>query len=288
MKAIVAVVFLAVLAAGCNNQSKELEQQVLTLQKQASELNLNLADREQYLDEVIGEINEVYRDLEQARGKEGEIVQRTEPGGEHVYATSVEARTAVKQNIEFIGTTLKESRKRISNLQARLKNSKSELASLNTLLESLRSSLKEREEAMATLETRVKGLEANIASQTLTIEAQTGTIEQQKKEIETAYYVIGTKEELKEKGIINDEGGFLWGLLGSTTTLSSGVDQSLFTPINKSNDKVLHVNGEIDEILPRRQDVFFTTKQADEFSSELAIVEPNQFWESNYLVIVVN
>ncbi len=77
MKAIVAVVLLAVFVAGCNNKSGELEQQVAQLQKEASVLNQNLADREQYLDEVIGEINEVYQDLEQARHKEGEFVQLT-------------------------------------------------------------------------------------------------------------------------------------------------------------------------------------------------------------------
>ncbi len=205
-----------------------------------------------------------------------------------VYSTTFEARNAVKQNIESIGASLKENRKKISDLQARLKGSKSELASLNTLVENLRTSLKEREEAIAALETRVKGLEADVAAQSITIADQNNTIAQQKKEIGTGYYIIGTREELREKGIIEDEGGFLWGLLGSTTTLSSGVDQSLFTPISKMDDKVLHVNGEIDEILPRRQDAFFTTTPAGEFSSDLAIVEPNGFWESNYLVIVVN
>ena len=63
----------------------------------------------------------------------------------------------------------------------------------------------------------------------------------------------GTKEELKKKGIITDEGGFLWGLLGSTTIMSSGVDQSVFTPLDKNIDQTLHVPGTIDEILPAPQ-----------------------------------
>ena len=60
------------------------------------------------------------------------------------------------------------------------------------------------------------------------------------------------RHELEEKGIIKDEGGFLWGLLGSTTTLAPGFDERLFKPMNKEVNTAIQVNGKIDEILPRR------------------------------------
>ena len=101
-------------------------------------------------------------------------------------------------------------------------------------------------------------------------------------------YGQGIRKELKEKGIITDEGGFLWGLLGSTTVMSSGVDPSLFTPIDKTKDQSISVQGKIEEVLPHRSEQFFAMGQPVENSSVLTITHPDQFWQDHYLVIVVD
>jgi hypothetical protein len=94
----------------------------------------------------------------------------------------------------------------------------------------------------------------------------------------------------KNKGIITDEGGFLWGLLGSTTIASSGIDPSYFTALDKTKDQKIQVQGKIDEVLPRRNPSFFAMAQPKENDnhSELTIVSPEKFWQDNYVVIVTN
>ena len=60
-----------------------------------------------------------------------------------------------------------------------------------------------------------------ISEQNTKIDEQSGIITTQDTELHRAYFVAGEKSRLKEKGIIDDEGGFLWGLIGSRTGLAS-------------------------------------------------------------------
>jgi hypothetical protein len=156
------------------------------------------------------------------------------------------------------------------------------------MITNLKTSLREREESIAQLEARVQGLETSVAEKTRQIAQKDETIEMQRTTLNTAYVAIGTRDELKEKGIIAEEGGFLWGLLGSTTVMTSDVDGSQFTPIDKTKDLKFHVTGRIDEILPRRKAEVFATAEDDKENSELTIVSPDKFWKQNYLVIVVD
>ncbi len=274
--------------AGCNNNSEELQKQVSQLQNEASTLHQTIAERDKHLDEAMQAVNEIYKEIEQARSKEAQLVERTGGSEGPAQLTGTDTRQKLMQNITAIGTTLKENRKKLNDLQSKLKASRSEFASLNTLVESLKKSLGEREQSIAMLETRVQGLEATVAENTRTIQEKEAVIDQQQRTMKTGYYIVGTRDELKEKGIITDEGGFPWGLFGSTTVMASGVDRSLFTPIDKNTDQTIHVNGEIDEILPRRNQEFFAMGSQDEHFSDLTIVKPEGFWQDNYLVIVVN
>ncbi len=193
------------------------------------------------------------------------------------------------QNISEVGATLKENREKISKLEARMKTFKGEMAGLNKLVESLKLTLQEREQSIAALETSVKGLEATVAEKTTTIAEKEAVIEGQQKEMNTAYMIVGTRDELKERGVITDEGGFLWGLLGSTTVMASGVDRSMFTAIDKTRDHTIPIDGEVKEILPHRSNDYFAMgEQPLGNGSSLTITRPDGFWQNDYLVIVVD
>jgi hypothetical protein len=70
--------------------------------------------------------------------------------------------------------------------------------------------------------------------------------------------------------------------------MSSGVDQSVFTALDKTKDQTLHVPGTIDEILPRRSADYFAASSVEENSSDLKILRPDKFWQDNYLVVVLD
>jgi hypothetical protein len=276
-----------VFVIGCNNNQDELQKQLAQTQSDKASLQSVIAERDKYLEEVMKSVNEVYADLEHARVKENLLVKRAGRSEGTAQSTTTDTKQDLLQEIGEVGSTLKENRNRIAALQARMKKFQGTISGLDTLVRNLMASLEEREHSIAQLQTRVQGLEGSLAEKTRMVQEREMTIDEQRRTINTGYYVVGTRAELKKKGLIRDEGGFLWGLLGSTTIIESGLDPTQFTPIDKSINQTIHVKGKIEDLVPPRQESFFATAEGDE-SSDLKIVSPDKFWQDRYLVIIVD
>lgn len=285
---LVIIAFVTVAVMGCSNKQKEeeLQKQLSEAHNQHTTLQQNVEERDKYMEDIMRSVNDVYADLEQSRAKEAKVAKRTTSEAPMQFSNA-ETRNRLLQNINEIGLGLKENRKKVADLQVRIKSYRGEISGLNKLVENLKVSIQEREQSIAQLESRVQGLETTVAEKTRVITEREGTIGEQQKQINTAYYVVGTRDELEKKGIITDEGGFLWGLLGSTTIMASGIDQSVFIPIDKTTDQTIRVQGKVDEILPHRNEGLFAMVQPGEGETEIAIVNPERFWQDRYLVIVV-
>ncbi len=287
MKITLGVIALcSVLVLGCNNQEEELQKQIGQLQTEKSTLEQSIVDRNKEFDEIMLAVNDVYTNIEVARTKEAKLVEKTEGAEGAAQLTTVDSRQKLMQNISAIGAALKENKKTIASLQSKIKTYRGEFASLNKVIEDLKTSVQEREKSIALFEARVQGLEATVAEKIQVINEKDGIIENQKSSMNTAYYIVGTRDELEAKGVIQDVGGILG--IGSTTILASGVDRSLFTPVDRTKDQTIHITGQIDEIVPRRSEDLFATASPDEMASDLTITHPGQFWQDNYLVIVVD
>jgi predicted nucleic acid-binding Zn-ribbon protein len=289
MKELLALVTVgSLLVTGCNQHEEELQKQLAKVQGDKTALQQSIAERDKYFEDFIKAVNDVYADLETARVKEAELV--TKSGGPEgpPEITNASTREKLLQNINDIGTSLKENRKKIGALQSRVKSFKGQIDGLNKLIDNLKLTLQEREESIAQLQGRVQGLETTVAENTKVIAEKTNIIEEQQKQMTKAFYIIGTRDDLKKRGIITDEGGFLWGLLGSTTVMASGINPSEFTTIDRTKDETINVNGKIDEILPHRNTDFFAMAEPMENASQLKIVRPDKFWQDNYLVIVLD
>ncbi len=281
-----AFVLCMLLVVGCNNDKEELQKQLADAQNARTSLQQDITDRDAYYEQVMKSVNEVYTDLEKARIKEGELKKKGADLEGPAQYTNAQSRDRLIQNINEIGTSLQENRKKIASLQVRMKNFKGQIAGLNSLIENLKASIQEREQSITQLQAKVEGLQATMAEKTKLIEDRDMMISDQQHTLNTAFYVVGTRDELRKKGIISDEGGFLWGLLGSTTVMNTGFDPSEFTPIDKTKDQTIAVDGKIAEILPRRSTDLFAATQKEENLSELTITSPGKFWQEHYLVIV--
>lgn len=285
MKVKIGVIALfVILVSGCGNREQELQQRISQLQTSDSTMQQGISDRDKYMEQVIAAVNDAYTNLEKARVMEGGVAKRSGGVEGSSTMTNVVTRDNLLNNLRDISTALKENRKRIGALQSQSRGYSKQIAGLDTLIDNLKASIAEREESIAQLQARVQGLEANVAENTKTIAHKDSVIDDQRKTINTAYYVVGTKDELEKKGIITNEGGFLWGLLGSTTVLSDSVSTASFEPIDGTTNQSIHVNGTIDEILPSRTEGTFAT---DETGSALTILRPSKFWQQRLLVIVV-
>lgn len=109
------------------------------------------------------------------------------------------------------------------------------------------------------------------------------------------YFVIGTKEELLERGIIEEEGGsrvlFVFGRRGRTIVPARDLDPAQFTPIDKR--QVLDIPmpwANRTYRIASRQDLGSLATRPDEegaIRGTLRIADPERFWEASRFLILV-
>ncbi len=296
MRVAIAIALCALLLAGCNTREKELEKQNAELQTKSNELYKELTNRDEYISQVMESINGMQENLEGTREKEKLILNETDKMEGGKKASSSEVRQQVLGQLAQIDSTLRANRRKLDSLVTRVRSQRKQIASLNKMIENLKATLAEREQAIATLQERVAVLEGEVSAKTAmvaerdaTIHEQESIISRQTSKINTGYYIAGSRGDLKQKGIIADEGGLLWGLFGTTTILANGLDNSLFTPINKTTEMRIEVKGSVAEIVPRRNPTIYSIiPSSDKEHTTIQILKADQFWQDNYLVIITN
>ncbi len=279
---------LLLLGTGCTDRVNELEQQKAAAEDLNKQLNQDMAAKDEYIDNISDAINDVYTSIEDVKAKEKSILRETNAMEGSKKLTNEETRARLIDRIGFIRETLGQDHKRLTELQGRLSASKRHYGGLQKMVASLKKTVEEKDQQIADLGKRVEGLEQEVTLKTRTIAQRDSLIGVQHTEMTRAYYIAGTRDQLEKMGIINKEGGFLWGLLGSTTTLTSNFDDKYFKAIDKTLDNTIEVNAKIDEIVPKRSAQDYNQSLIGQDQSMLTIAEPENFWKDKYLVIITD
>jgi DNA repair exonuclease SbcCD ATPase subunit len=277
-----------VLFWGCSNRTEELEHQNTALQSTNQQLSQDLASRDEYVDKVTSSINDIYAKIEEVRAKEQSILRESSSLEAEKKLTREEVRSRLLDRIGTIRETLHDNFEKLAELQKKLSASSRQYAGLKKMVENLQKSIEERDQSIADLKTHISGLEQQVAEKTTMITQKDSVIDTQYKQITTVYYIMGTRDELEKKGIIQKQGGFPWGIFGSTTILANGFDDKDFKTLNKTALNTIEVPAKIDEILPKRNAQYYTQTELGNDQSMLTIAEPNNFWQDKYLVIITD
>lgn len=203
------------------------------------------------------------------------------------------SRDTMIQKIRYVTT-------RLDDVETRLAQSRQRVQSLTNLSDSLR----------ATLETTIANYDTIIASQREMIAELTqranrlaeenfalrDTLENVSVRESMVHYVIGTKDELKERGIVTEEGGsrFLFVLWKSGETLAPAreLDPDQFVTINKRVVTEIPVEPTKEYQIVSRHDLGYLANTLAEGASftgieSLKIAAPEQFWANSKFLIVV-
>jgi len=233
---------------------------------------------------------------------------------------------ATKLTSESDMAAIKEERaavvKRISNLVARLDSSEAHVSALRkraaTLADrdsTLVAQVAEYEKTIAdlrhTVDQQRADYEATIAKQTAQIaglnskvdtmttentrlmgetKTLTDTVTSLTTAVNTAYYVIGTKDDLIKSGVLVEEGHRRFLLFGGrTVSTARELDPAKFTRIDRAKDKVINF-PEGDYMIFTRQNPAYASPFASKdgtISGGLRIDQPDRFWEASKFLIIV-
>ena len=182
------------------------------LQAENDSLQAALNQRDAELDEMMGTFNEISEGFRQINAAENRVdLQRGS-----LSEGSLSAKQQIAADIEFIQKQMQENKEQIAKLQEMLKSSRNNSAQLKRAVESLTQELVEKTQ-------RIEELQAELASKNIRIqeldstvsnlsaakeslaaenEAKARTVAQQEKSLNTAWFVFGTKSELKAQRIL--------------------------------------------------------------------------------------
>ena len=105
--------------------------------------------------------------------------------------------------------------------------------------------------------------------------------------INTAFFVAGTKKELKDHSILEMEGGFIG--IGRVKTLNDNASLEFMTPLGIEQTDIIELDGKKAELItPHPIDSYTITYDKDKNITLLGINNKLHFWqETNYLVIEI-
>ena len=252
--------------------------------EQTDSLQRIIAQRDNEINDMMGTLNEIQEGLREINEAENRLSVAKNGEGS---SRSVQ----IKENIRFIANTMAHNRELIKKLQQQLRESRFGGDELRKTIESLTQQLDEKEQQLqklraeldskdihiAQLDEKISNLNTNVENLKIETQEKSQTIGNQDKQLNTAWFVFGTKKELKEQHILVDG-----------KVLQSNFNKSYFTKIDIRVDKEIKLYSKSARVLTMHPTSSYTLARDANNQYVLRISNPQIFWStSKYLVILV-
>ncbi len=283
MKRIVISLLALTVLMACNNKKEEKN---LASQNTIDSLTDVVNQKNNELNDIMSTFNDIqegFREINEAEGR----VNIARNNGE------TNAKADIMENISFIKRTMQLNKERIAKLREQLKESSFNTSKLQATIESLNKELESKtariEELQAELDSKnahiahqdkqISELNTNVNSLTADNAAKARAVEQQDKQLNTAWYVFGTKKELREQHILEGTNKVLKG---------NNFNKDYFTKIDIRVDKVIKLYSKSAKLLTNHPAGSYSLDKDARGMYKLRITNPTTFWSvSKYLVVVV-
>jgi chromosome segregation ATPase len=294
------IVMLAVFAlVACDRSKPELEKTLKQVQAISAEKDSLLKDVMQ-TSQFIADVN---TQLAQVRERNAGKPVQGNAGEMESSLTPAQQRDAIKTKIKELTDRLNESESRLSasrkrvadmtannsSLAAQLAAYDTTIASFKSIIENQKAEIAQLTEQLATAKAEVVVLKQDKAALTTEKTQLTVVKDSLTTERNTVYYVIGTKDELLQKKIIEQKGGLLG--IGKSQVPARDLKPSDFTAIDKT--KVFEVafpKADRTYRVVSLQDVTALDVQPDKngrIKGGLKITNAERFWAASRFLIVM-
>lgn len=275
-----------VLLSGCNNKAQK--NQSNALQGENDSLRSELSKKNADLDDMMGTFNDIQEGFRQINAAQ----ERVDLTRGTISENAASAKQQIANDIAFITKTMDANKRRIAELQQKLKNSNNNSVQLQKAIESMQKELADKAKQIESLQAElaaknirikeldnaVSGLKTEKESLVTENQAKARTVAQQDRAINTAWYVFGTKSELKAQKI----------LVKGQVLKGSGYDKSYFTQIDIRTVKEINLYSKRATLLTNHPSGSYSLDKDEKGQMVLKISNPSEFWSvSHYLVIQV-
>lgn len=286
MKYTYLLLFICLLGSGCENFKEELEQ---SNREKDSLLTLAI-QKEAAIDSFISSFTEIEANLANITQRQNMITSQTKNSVEFSY----DSKQRINESIKAINELMEKNKSELELLKKKLRGSNARISSLEKMIAGLQEQIIQKDLELSTLNMQLLSLNKNIDSlnvfiDTITADNRTKTqlISDQITKLQTAFYVVGTYKELRDKNVLNKEGGFLG--LGKEQKLKNDFNNEVFTKIDFTQLATIQINTKNAKILTNHPSDSYKMDGDKKMVKSLMITDAEKFWKvSKYLVVVTN
>jgi chromosome segregation ATPase len=219
------------------------------------------------------------------------IIDKTAKGG---FEVKGDRKEQIQSDINYIYSLLQKNRLLVADLSAKLKKSNKHVAELEKMIENLNKQIAEKDGEIASLKEELNKM--NIKVETLTTDVNNLTtnvnnlntenkekqrvIEEKTAELNTAYYIIGTIKELKDKNIIRKEG-----FLGTAKDVNSNIDKSLMTKVDITTVQTIPIMKKKATVVSTHPATSYKI-EGDKNADNLVILNQAEFWSLSKVLVI--
>lgn len=271
----------------CNQKAEKVEKTIPVSTRDSLAAAINQRDNE--LNDMMSTFNDIQEGLRQITEAEGRVtIAKNNPEGKNT--------ANIMEDISFIQRTMQLNHELINQLKLQVKGSTSAnsrlRASLQTAISNLTAQLAEKDKQITELKAELAAKDIHIAEQDQQItnlntnvtnlnsqnEEKAQAIAAQDREMNTAWYVFGTKRELKDQKILQS----------GDVLHSNQFNKDYFTRVDIRVDKVIRLYSKSARLLTSHPSGSYSLDRDAQKQYTLRIINPQQFWSvSRYLVVLV-
>ena len=252
--------------------------------QQTDSLNDVIAQKDSEINEMMGTLNDIEEGFRLINEAENRVALLKNGEG-------TSKKQNLKENIQFIAERMKQNRELIAKLQKQLESSTLKGGQLKKTIDNLTAQLEEKDKQLLALreeldkkDIHISELDETIGNLNTTVsnlsadnQQKAETINAQDKQLNTAWYVFGTKKELKGQHIL--EGG---------KVMNGNFNKNYFTKVDIRNTTEIKLYSKSAKLLTAHPASSYSLTHDASKQYVLRITNPQIFWStSKYLVVLV-
>ena len=243
-----------------------------------------IAQRDNEINDMMATLNDIQEGFREIDAAENKVNLAKDGEG-------TDKRQMMRENIKFISSRMEQNRVLIKKLRDQLRTSGFKGEEMKRTIENMLAQLDDKDQQMqqlraeldakdihiAELDETINNLNSNVSDLTSETEEKRQTISSQDQQLNTAWFVFGTKKELKEQRIVDGD-----------KVLQSSFNNNYFTKIDIRVTKDIKLYSKSVKLLTSHPAGTYTLQRDVNQQFELRITNPQAFWSvSKYLVILV-
>ena len=265
MKKVILLADVIMAMVGCTGNKVDQT----NIQDERDSLRAVIAEKDNELNEFMGVFSDIQDGLRQMSEAEGRVtVAEANP-------ERINKKDQIREDMQFLNEAAKQTRERIAALEEKLKSSTLNVDKMKQAIVNLKEQLDMQTARVQELQVKLAERDIVIAEQTQTIaqqdetintinqdnESKAQTIEEQTRQLNEAWYVFGTKSELKK---------------------------AYFTQIDIRNTKEIKLYSKNAKMLTKHPAGSYALEKDAKGEYVLHVIAPKDFWSlTRYLVIQV-